>query len=71
MTYLDLSLAYKFTLPQAAQAEAYFVVQNAFDKDPPVAPPSTASLNLISTGTNGYIYDILGRQFRGGIRLRF
>ena len=71
VTYLDLSLAYKFTLPQAAQAEAYFVVQNAFDKDPPVAPPSTASLNLISTGTNGYIYDILGRQFRGGIRLRF
>ncbi len=42
-------------------------VQNRLDKDPPVAPIYGAT-GFLSTGTNGYLYDVIGRQFRVGVR---
>ncbi|WP_019832858.1 TonB-dependent receptor domain-containing protein [Sphingomonas sp. PR090111-T3T-6A] len=67
--YTDLSLGFK--MPHLGKgAEIYFAVQNLFDRDPPVAPIFGAT-GFLSTGTNGYLYDVIGRQFRGGVRFKF
>ena len=67
--YTDLSLGYK--MPHLGKgAEIYFAVQNLFDRDPPVAPIYGAT-GFLGTGTNAYLYDVIGRQFRGGVRFKF
>lgn len=67
--YTDLSLGFK--IPEFGKgAQVYFAVQNLFDRDPPVAPIYGAT-GFLSTGTNGYLYDVIGRQFRAGVRLKF
>jgi iron complex outermembrane receptor protein len=69
IAYVDLQAAYR---PNAFhnQIEFFVVVENLFDRDPPAAP-TLGSSSILSTGTNGFLYDILGRQFRGGIRVQF
>lgn len=60
-TYFDLSAAYDvdkhFTL--------FGVVNNLLDSDPPIAPTDNA------LPTNGIYYDVIGRSFKAGVRLRF
>ena len=69
IAYFDLSLSYKF--PNVGRGvELYGAVQNLLDKDPPVAPIYGAT-GFLGTGTNGYLYDVIGRQFRVGVRARF
>lgn len=69
IAYFDMSVAYKF--PDVGRgAEIYAAVQNLFDKDPPVAPIYGAT-GFLGTGTNGYLYDLIGRQYRVGVRFRF
>lgn len=68
-TYFDLMAAYRFKVA-GADAQIYGVVQNLFDKDPPIAPIYGSS-GFLGTGTNGFLYDTLGRQFRTGLRLNF
>ncbi|WP_176593795.1 TonB-dependent receptor domain-containing protein [Sphingobium sp. EM0848] len=66
--YTDLSLGFK--IPEFGKgAQVYFAVQNLFDKDPPVAPIYGAT-GFLGTGTNGYLYDVIGRQFRAGVRFK-
>jgi iron complex outermembrane recepter protein len=69
IVYFDLNLAYKFG-PQR-NLQLFFMVQNLLDQDPPVSPPPSATTNLISVGANGFLYDLLGRQFRFGARFKF
>ncbi len=69
VTYVDLAVSYKFEV-MGSDSQAYLVVQNLFDKDPPVAPIYGAT-GFLSSGTNGYLYDLIGRQFRAGIRFAF
>ena len=67
--YTDLSLGFK--IPEFGKGtQIYFAVQNLFDRDPPVAPIYGAT-GFLSTGTNGYLYDVIGRQFRAGVRFKF
>ena len=69
IAYFDLSVAYKF--PNVGRGvELYAAVQNLLDKDPPVAPIYGAT-GFLGTGTNGYLYDVIGRQFRVGVRAKF
>ncbi len=69
IAYFDLSLSYKF--PNVGRGvELYAAVQNLADKDPPVAPIYGAT-GFLGTGTNGYLYDVIGRQFRVGVRAKF
>jgi iron complex outermembrane recepter protein len=70
IAYFDLSLAQRVKTG-GADAELFFVVENLLDKDPPVAPATSAANTLIATGSNGYVYDLLGRQFRAGFRVKF
>lgn len=70
VTYVDLYAAYRPEFAFAEQTEVFVVVENLFDKDPPPSP-TIGSSAILSTGANGYLYDLLGRQFRAGLRLRF
>jgi iron complex outermembrane receptor protein len=44
------------------------VVNNVFDRDPPIAPGSGANAN---GGTNAIYFDTLGRVFQIGVRTNF
>jgi hypothetical protein len=70
IAYFDLSIAYD--VPSKYQeSQLFLVVENLLDKDPPAAPATSAANTLIATGSNGYLYDLIGRQFRAGFRLKF
>jgi hypothetical protein len=69
VTYVDLSASYRFKV-RGADLQVFGVVQNLFDKDPPVAP-IYGPTGFLSSGTNGYLYDLIGRQYRAGLRLAF
>jgi outer membrane receptor protein involved in Fe transport len=61
-TYVDVGGSYEIT----ANTTAYFKVDNLFDKDP-VASPTTN----VSPGVNPFLYDVIGRMYRAGVRLKF
>jgi outer membrane receptor protein involved in Fe transport len=71
ITYTDLSITLR---PQggawAKNTEFFFAVQNLLDQAPPVAP-IYGPTGFLSTGTNGFLYDLIGRQFRAGARVKF
>ncbi|WP_176593765.1 TonB-dependent receptor domain-containing protein [Sphingobium sp. EM0848] len=67
--YLDWSMTWRID-GAAKGTEVYFAVQNLLDKGPP-ASPNYSTASTIQTGVNGYIYDVIGRQFRVGVRTRF
>lgn len=64
--YVDAQLSYK--LPALDEGvEVFFDVRNLFDNDPPIAP---ANAN-IAFATNTALYEMIGRNFRIGARIRF
>ncbi len=63
-TYADLAAQYDLVRGDARNVTLYAIVQNLFDKDPPVVPTLTSS-------TNPVIYDVIGRTYRAGVRFRF
>lgn len=67
--YLDLTARYRFE-NVGKGTEFYFAVSNLLDHDPP-ASPNYSTASTIQTGVNGYLYDLLGRQYRVGLRTRF
>jgi len=70
--YLTLGLNYRLmTEAQGKQIEIFGVVDNLLDKDPPIAPGSTASVVQSSYPTNPAFFDTLGRRYRGGVRFRY
>jgi len=66
VTTFDLSGRYRFGASK--QFEAFAVVNNLFDQDPPVAP-GTNSANFIQT--NYELYETIGRYYVAGVRFRF
>jgi outer membrane receptor protein involved in Fe transport len=69
VTYFDLGLTWRFT-GMGRNAELFGVVENLFDKAPPIAPITTTPTH-INFGTNAILYDLIGRQYRSGVRFRF
>ncbi|HVY82205.1 MAG TPA: TonB-dependent receptor [Steroidobacteraceae bacterium] len=59
-TYLDLSASYHLT----DNVDLFGVVNNVFDKDPPLAPSAQG-------GTNQVYFDPIGRYVRAGFRMNF
>lgn len=68
VTYVDLRLGYEFEYGDA-QLELFGNVTNLFDADPPLTPSYSAFLGY-STQHNSSVYDVLGRRFTVGVRLR-
>ena len=66
-TYFDLGGSYQLLGADDGGVELYFKIDNLLDKDPPVA-----ALNFSSgIQTNTALYDVLGRTYRVGMRLRY
>ena len=61
-TYLDLGGTYNVT----GNLTAYFKIDNLTNKGPEPAPQST-----VYYGVNPYLYDVLGRMYRVGVRMEF
>lgn len=67
-TYVDLSATYDLSFG-GTQLQLFGVVQNLFDRDPPVSVVTSGNA-FTSIGTNANFFDTLGRQFRLGLRMR-
>jgi len=65
-TYVDLAGSYKFENGW----QPYFVIENLADTPPPPTPQVSTSISG-NIGANAFIYDVLGRQFRVGVRFQF
>jgi len=61
-TYVDLGGTYNVS----GNLTAYFKIDNLFNESPEPAPQST-----VYYGVNPYLYDVLGRMYRVGVRMEF
>ena len=68
VTYLDLRLGYDFELA-GTDMSLSFNVTNLTDEDPPVTPTWTA-LAETSLQYNSAVYDVLGRRYTLGLRVK-
>lgn len=68
VTYIDLRLGYEFDLG-GAEMEVFGNITNLGDANPPLTPSYSAFLGY-STQTNPAVYDLLGRRYTVGIKLR-
>ena len=64
----NLSFTYRFYQDGSNNAEAFFVVDNLMDKQPPPAPNQFAGATY-GLMTNA-MYDTIGRRFRAGVRFK-
>jgi outer membrane receptor protein involved in Fe transport len=51
--------------------ELYLTVNNLFNRDPPTAPAPWFVFGVANGGTNASVFDVVGREYNGGIRLQF
>jgi iron complex outermembrane recepter protein len=67
VSYVDLSTRYDLKNLGFGEVQVFAGIDNVLDKDPPVIP-----LNFISnSATNGAHYDVIGRRFYVGARMKF
>jgi len=66
--YHNIRLSYEQAVFGAEQAELYVGINNAFDKDPPFFATGSAGTQGLDT-IPGY-YDIFGRQYFAGVRVK-
>jgi len=64
-TYVNLNASVNLWKSGEKKLEIFGAINNLFDKDPPVDAPSSFG------PTNNVLYDVLGRAYRMGARLRF
>ena len=67
--YLDASVAYKLQWGPT-DLETFFSVTNLTNKDPATVPLGPAGISYAQTPTNPALYDILGRIYRVGVRMK-
>ncbi|HTY93304.1 MAG TPA: TonB-dependent receptor [Steroidobacteraceae bacterium] len=68
VTYYDMRVSYDISAG-SAKLQLYGVVNNLFDKAPPLAP-SYVALSSSPIQTNQSVYDVLGRRFTVGVKLQ-
>ena len=66
--YTDATMTAKIADDRLGEAEVFFTVNNLFDRDPPVIP---TYFFYGTIATNYQVYDVIGRTFTLGTRLRF
>jgi iron complex outermembrane receptor protein len=64
VTYFDLNANFELIERDDLSFEAFLFIKNLFDTDPPIAPAN-------NIGTNANLYDVLGRSYRVGLRVRY
>jgi iron complex outermembrane receptor protein len=65
-SYFVFNLSGTLDVLDDGRAQFFWVVNNLFDRDPNIV----VNLNL-TTQTNGGLYDVIGRNYRLGLRFRF
>jgi len=65
--YTTMTLTYKFNAIYDTKDELFFTVNNLFNQDPPVTATRPSSF---SNPTNFGLYDVLGRRFTVGLRVK-
>lgn len=65
--YTDLTVKYRLEISNR-EFELFGTINNLFDKDPPLAAQSIASLQRYS---NFALYDVIGRYLTAGVRFKF
>lgn len=68
IVYFDAYASYKLDVGKGA--EVFIAGDNILNKAPPVVTNQDNS-NLLSVGTNPFVYDVLGATIRGGVRFSF
>lgn len=70
--YLDVYASFKLTGlgDFLSDGEIFIASDNVLDKDPPMIPLQDNS-NTVASGTNPFLYDVLGRTIRAGVRFSF
>lgn len=69
--YLDAYAGFKVGEQRSGAGGEFFIAaDNLLNKAPPVVAPQDNS-NLVSSGTNVFLYDILGTTLRAGFRFTF
>ena len=66
-TYFDLSGQYRIRQGDNGDVIAFFTVDNLFDKDPVLV----AGAAISALQTNPVLYDVVGRNYRVGVRFKF
>jgi outer membrane receptor protein involved in Fe transport len=64
-TYVNLNASYDLWTDGERNAQLFGVINNLFDKDPPVDAPSSFG------PTNNVLYDVVGRSYKVGVRVRY
>ncbi|WP_137679947.1 TonB-dependent receptor plug domain-containing protein [Aurantiacibacter suaedae] len=64
-TYVNLNASYDVWRDGDRNVQLFGVINNLFDKDPPVDAPSSFG------PTNNVLYDVVGRYYRVGVRFRY
>ncbi|WP_156680991.1 TonB-dependent receptor domain-containing protein [Sphingomonas profundi] len=67
--YMDAYIGYKLKIA-GGDSELFVAMDNVLDKDPPVVA-SQDNANVLTSGTNVLLYDIIGRSVRAGVRFSF
>lgn len=68
--FWDASLTYAFGFKDA-DVESFVNVRNVFDRDPPIVAPNAGGFNYTMPSSNAQLYDVLGRTFTVGLRMKF
>jgi outer membrane receptor protein involved in Fe transport len=76
VTYTDLTLSKRIgnlgaNPDESWGAELFVTVNNVFDREPPSAPSPWLVFGAPNGGTNGAVFDLIGRRYNAGIRVRF
>jgi iron complex outermembrane receptor protein len=67
--YVDAYAAYQLNFADA-ESEIFLRITNLFDKDPPIVARGPSDSSQVEPYTNQGLYDVIGRSFRLGVRLR-
>ncbi|CAN5363431.1 TonB-dependent receptor [soil metagenome] len=69
IAYVDLRASYSID----ARIQVYGTIDNLFDQDPPLLPGTSGQGQNVYyfTAVRGDIYDLIGRTYRLGVRVRF
>ena len=68
-TNFNFSASYEFDWGSRVKAEMFGVVRNLFDREPAIAPPIPPGGGY--TPTNAVFYDMIGRMYQAGVRVKF
>jgi outer membrane receptor protein involved in Fe transport len=70
--YADLTLTQKILdRRDGLNAELFLTINNLFDKSPPLAPSAFFVFGVSNGSTNVNLFDIMGRRYTAGARIRF